>query len=150
MYSNPDPFTSDTVDLSTDNEWSITVTGQAFHYTYNYMGAFPSIVDNFPDTITKSAGAMFTFNTANVTGADSIIVALQCDTTFVYKTGSATGTIYFSPGELQTIASNTADTLKHTCFMNLTYYRYTIQTFGGRRYAFAKCGHYIKDITINE
>jgi hypothetical protein len=127
--------------IDTNTRWEVSGSSEIPAFVYNYMGTFPDYKGALPFTISKATGLTLTFDSTTVTGADSVYIAIADSLLqHVYDTfASATaGAFHISPSDLAKFSNVFTYSGVTGAWIKIYPYKYTVQTFGGKQFAFVK------------
>ncbi|MFI4963546.1 MAG: hypothetical protein ACHP6H_06805 [Legionellales bacterium] len=131
------------------NHWAISGSSSIPPFTANINGIYPSFNGILPDTISKTTDFFYTFNSSNTTNGDSAYVLIYYDgwpnQSKVVSANGGTATIPASRFSSATnryiylpLYSSGGPLYSGGGFIFVVIYNHSIQTFGGKRFAFVK------------
>jgi hypothetical protein len=140
-----DGQTPSSLDFTTNtSSWTVAGSGSVSGFTYDHTGAFPDYDGTLPSTVTKSSGLTISL-AGDVSNADSVYVVVIAGDKFVQKAvGGNAVEVVFSASDLSslpTVSDNSA-------LLEVVPYRLTLETIGGKQYAFIKEKAVVGNINI--
>lgn len=138
------------LDFNTGSNWNVAGSGSVTAFSYNYTASFPSYsgLSGLPETITKSSGLTINIGSSN---ADSIYVAIisgntsSSTGTVIKRYGPSAGNVTISSADLAPLVATGTDGI---AYLEILPFRYTIQSFNTKNYAFVKLAAYVKNVKI--
>ena len=110
--------------------WTVTGSAAIPPFTYTHAGTRPSLIAPLPDTLHTTTGWTVNFSTF-ISGADSVNIQLVGSTTLEKSALASTGSITFSPADLQSLQSANA-------YVYITGYSFANEVINGKRFWFIK------------
>jgi hypothetical protein len=127
--------THETLDLDNQVAWHVNGNGDIPLMAYNHVGGFPEYTGDTPFEIVKTSGVDLTFDSSNVSGADSVRIYIYDGTNSFEKSFSATaGAVSITPAELSVLSTVT----DHSAYMGIFPYKGTIRIYSGKGFYFIK------------
>lgn len=132
--------------LSNGASWNVSGNGNVPSMTFSHGTTFPEYTGNVPSSITKSSGLSLTFNSSNVSDADSVYVFIASGSVSFFKGYAANaGSVTISSSELSNLPTNS----DKTAILEILPVKISMQTISGKKYAFVKEEANVRYITIN-
>ncbi len=126
------------------SNWSVGGAGSVPAFTYNDNAAFPDFTGTVPDSVVRSAGVTISLG-GNTTNADSVLLFIASGSKSITRTFAGTATSATLSSSDLSAFSAVSD---KSAIMEVVPYRYTVNTQGGKKYAFIKELAVVKSINI--
>ncbi len=154
FYMNANQAVSDSLNFMTDNNWIVSGNNNVPAISYNYTGSFPAFYGTLPFQLSSSSDYTIIFDSTNTDGADSVYIAICASETGGSGTGRVMATSPVSThGGSATLPASLIQEFSSSAviqaYLEIIVYKYTIKTFGNKRYAFVKMNETIQNVTIN-
>ena len=147
--------TTATWNESSTNHWAVTGSGSIPAFSADVSGTYPGFSGTLPANISRSSDYSFTFNSGNTVNGDSAYMVIYCAGS-IYKSnvvsangGTAVITSYYlshtrNAGiSLSFSYAGLVAPVYYGGYIDFVIYNHTVQTFGGKQFAFIKQRQYL-------
>lgn len=142
-------YTSGDFSLGFDggSNWNVAGSGDVAAFSYNHTQSFPNYSGRSSMPETASTSSSLTVSLSGVSNADSVYVLLAAgDKSILKHVGGSASSVTFTAAEVASVGTTGG---KATGLLEVCPWRYIIQTFNSKQYAFVKEHAVVKNITIN-